>query len=73
MARFRCGVALNLELSRFRKLAQKELGSQRCHKQKYPEQGCFIGCNRVLQIEHILLVYLNRDYAINTFNNASLQ
>ena len=31
------------------------------------------GCNRVLQIEHILLVYLNRDYVINTFNNGSLQ
>ena len=27
------------------------------------------GCNRVLQIEHILLVYLKRDYVINTSNN----
>ena len=27
----------------------------------------------MLQIEHILLVYLNRDYAINTLNNGLLQ
>ena len=31
------------------------------------------GYNRVLQIEHILLVYLNRDNVINTSNNGLLQ
>ena len=31
------------------------------------------GYNRVLQIEDILLVALNRDYVINTSNNGLLQ